>query len=74
MATKQNKQLIGVIIAIAVIIVGIFIYNQQKPKVLMVDCQVHLGDFDWDSANVHTAIVSFILEKRIWLRSRSNKR
>ena len=63
MATKQNKQLIGVIIAIAVIIVGIFIYNQQKPKVLMVDCQVHLGDFDWDSANVHTAIVSFILEK-----------
>ncbi len=26
-------------------------------------CKVHLGDFDWDSANVHTAIVSFILEK-----------
>ena len=21
-------------------------------------CKVHLGDFDWDSANVHTAIVS----------------
>ena len=20
-------------------------------------CKVHLGDFDWDSANVHTAIV-----------------
>jgi len=26
-------------------------------------CKVHLGDFDWDSANVHTAIVSYILEK-----------
>ena len=26
-------------------------------------CKVHLGDFDWDSANVHTAIVSFIIEK-----------
>jgi len=26
-------------------------------------CKVHLGDFDWDSANVHTAIVCFILEK-----------
>ena len=21
-------------------------------------CKVHLGDFDWDSANVHTAIAS----------------
>ena len=26
-------------------------------------CKVHLGDFDWDSANVHTAISQFILEK-----------
>ena len=26
-------------------------------------CKVHLGDFDWDSANVHTAIVGYILEK-----------
>ena len=26
-------------------------------------CKVHLGDFDWDSANVHTAIVSYILKK-----------
>ena len=26
-------------------------------------CKVHLWDFDWDSANVHTAIVGFILEK-----------
>jgi len=26
-------------------------------------CKVHLGDFDWDSANVHTAIASYILEK-----------
>ena len=25
--------------------------------------KVHLGDFDWDSANVHTAIVGYILEK-----------
>jgi glycine betaine/proline transport system substrate-binding protein len=25
-------------------------------------CKVHLGDFDWDSANVHTAIVSYILK------------
>ena len=25
-------------------------------------CKVHLGDFDWSSANVHTAIASFILE------------
>ena len=24
--------------------------------------KVHLGDFDWDSANVHTAIASFVLE------------
>ena len=26
-------------------------------------CSVHLGDFDWDSANVHTAIASFVFEK-----------
>jgi len=26
-------------------------------------CKVHLGDFDWDSANVHTAIASYILDK-----------
>ena len=26
-------------------------------------CKVHLGDFDWDSANVHTAIVGYIIEK-----------
>ena len=26
-------------------------------------CKVQLGDFDWDSANVHTAIASFIIEK-----------
>ena len=63
MATKQSKQQIGWIIAIVVIVVGIFVYYQQKPKVLVADCQVHLGDFDWDSANVHTAIASFILEK-----------
>ena len=25
--------------------------------------KVPLGDFDWDSANVHTAIASFVLEK-----------
>jgi len=25
--------------------------------------KVKLGDFDWDSANVHTAITQFILEK-----------
>ena len=26
-------------------------------------CKVHLGDFDWDSANIHTAIAGYILEK-----------
>ena len=26
-------------------------------------CSVHLGDFDWDSANVHTAIASFVFDK-----------
>ena len=26
-------------------------------------CKVHLGDFDWDSANVHTAIASYIIQK-----------
>jgi len=25
-------------------------------------CKVHLGDFDWDSANVHTAIAGFIIK------------
>ena len=25
-------------------------------------CSVHLGDFDWDSANIHTAISSFMIE------------
>ena len=25
-------------------------------------CSTHLGDFDWDSANIHTAIASFIIE------------
>ena len=25
-------------------------------------CSVHLGDFDWDSANIHTAIASFMIE------------
>jgi glycine betaine/proline transport system substrate-binding protein len=28
-----------------------------------VDCKARLGDFDWSSANIHTAITSFILEK-----------
>ena len=27
------------------------------------DCKARLGDFDWSSANIHTAITSFILEK-----------
>ncbi len=62
MAAKKNQTTM-IIIAIIVIIVGIFIYNQMKPKVLVADCKVHLGDFDWDSANVHTAISQFILEK-----------
>ena len=31
-------------------------------------CKVHLGDFDWDSANVHTAIAGFILEKDMAVR------
>ena len=26
-------------------------------------CKVHLGDFDCDSANIHTAISSYIIEK-----------
>ena len=26
-------------------------------------CKARLGDFDWDSANVHTAISQFIFEK-----------
>jgi glycine betaine/proline transport system substrate-binding protein len=25
-------------------------------------CKARLGDFDWSSANIHTAISSFILE------------
>ena len=25
-------------------------------------CKAHLGDFDWDSANIHTAIASFMIE------------
>ena len=25
-------------------------------------CSVHIGDFDWDSANIHTAIGAFIME------------
>jgi len=25
-------------------------------------CKTHLGDFDWDSANVHTAIASYMIE------------
>ena len=29
-------------------------------------CSTHLGDFDWDSANIHTAIASFVIE-RLWL-------
>ena len=27
------------------------------------DCKARLGDFDWSSANIHTAIATFILEK-----------
>ena len=27
-------------------------------------CKVHLGDFDWDSANVHTAIASISFLKK----------
>ena len=27
------------------------------------DCKARLGDFDWSSANIHTAISAFILEK-----------
>ena len=25
-------------------------------------CKAHLGDFDWDSANIHTAIASFMIK------------
>jgi len=35
----------------------------QKQEAFVACGKVHLGDFDWDSANVHTAIASFILEK-----------
>jgi|TARA_Y100000294_G_scaffold29818_1_gene25210 glycine betaine/proline transport system substrate-binding protein len=63
MAQKKNQQMMITVIAIVVIIAGIFFYNAQKPKVLVADCKVHLGDFDWDSANVHTAIASYILDK-----------
>ena len=27
------------------------------------ECKARLGDFDWSSANIHTAISAFILEK-----------
>jgi len=36
-------------------------------------CKVHLGDFDWDSANVHTAISQFILEKGYGCKVRVSK-
>ena len=36
-------------------------------------CKVHLGDFDWDSANVHTAIAGFIIENGYGCDVRSTK-
>ena len=45
----------------ALFIVGfIFIYSSN----VFANCgKVRIGDFDWDSANVHTAVVAYILEK-----------
>ena len=37
-------------------------------------CKVHLGDFDWDSANIHTAIAGYIIEKGYGCEVEVNKR
>ena len=42
-------------------------------QVLMLLCKVHLGDFDWDSANIHTAIAGYILEKGYGCKVESTK-
>ena len=36
-------------------------------------CKVHLGDFDWDSANVHTAIVGYIPVSYTHLRAHETR-
>jgi glycine betaine/proline transport system substrate-binding protein len=36
-------------------------------------CKVHLGDFDWDSANIHTAIAGYIIEKGYGCEVQSTK-
>ena len=38
------------------------------------ECKARLGDFDWSSANIHTAITTFILEKGYGCEVSSNKR
>ena len=38
------------------------------PSVVSADCgKARLADFDWSSANIHTAIAGFILRAWLWM-------
>ena len=54
------KKLQTSLIALVVSIFGFF--SVPLSTASAADCSVHIGDFDWDSANIHTAIGAYILE------------
>ena len=54
------KKLQTSLIALVVSVFGFF--SVPLSTASAADCSVHIGDFDWDSANIHTAIGAYILE------------
>ena len=57
------KKIIAVL-TISILAIFTFVSCSEKQVASTDDCgTVRMGDFDWDSANIHAAISSFILEK-----------
>ena len=60
---KFNNKTIVLLVAVIVAVGGIFLYSQNKgDKYALKDCTVKVGDFDWDSANIHAAIGTYIMK------------
>jgi len=57
---KMIKKMQKTLIAIAFSFVSFLSFSATTTSANA--CSVHIGDFDWDSANIHTAIGAFIIE------------
>jgi glycine betaine/proline transport system substrate-binding protein len=59
----KSKKIIAVL-TLSILAIFTFVSCSEKQVASTDDCgTVRMGDFDWDSANIHAAISSFILEK-----------